>query len=109
MAFALAGDVGGFTRTVASGVQPTIATTRAIDAGEFLVLTAASDNLDTGDGLTFDQFVSSVTDSTNNVWCKGESYCNGRGANNAGAVITVWYCNVAYPLANGTTITINVS
>src|SRR5262245_7244987 len=109
MSFTFVGAGGSFTRSTASASNPSFTTTRACNPGEFLVLYAAADNQATGDGIDGDQFIGSISDASNNIWVHAASYVNGNGAANAGAVVCVFYCNVMYPIANGTSIGLTVT
>lgn len=109
MAFASVGTGGTSlnTNNNQSSSSHTVATNN-LTAGRLGVLIISVDNNQTTDGD--ENAVSSVADSTGvNTWSKGIEYCNGNGAAQAGATVSIWYCLAASNLDAGGSITWNFS
>lgn len=107
MAFGLRG-VGG-TAASATANQSSLALTTATtngSIGDLAVLLVSCDNNQTTDGD--ENAVTSVT-STGNTWQKAAEFTNGQGSAQAGATVSMWYCNLTAAINTGSTITINFS
>src|SRR6478609_7941877 len=103
MAFASVGT-GGTTANTANNQATSSHTvaTNNLTAGRLGVLIISVDNSATADG---DQTaVTSMTDSAGNTWTKAVEYQAGGGANQGGAVCSIWYCLATNTLNAGGTI-----
>lgn len=94
------GKVAGASWTFAAyGTAPSV--------GNLVVYALAKDNAATADGNTSE--VTSVTDDAGNTYVKAREFCNGQGAANAGATISVWYCVIANAVTGANRITAQFS
>ena len=102
MAFASVGTLGTGSSS-SGGTSVAITTSATAEAGNLVVLIVALDNHSTSDQQTTE--ISSISDSGSNTWTKAGEYCNGQGAANAGATVSVWFSKLTTQIASGGTIT----
>lgn len=107
MAFASVGSLGSVGDTSA-GTSIVLTTSAAAEAGNLVIVSVAKDNAGTTDAQTSE--ISSITDSAGgNTWTKLGEFCNGNGAANTGAVVSVWGSILTNQINSSGTITANFS
>lgn len=107
MAFASIGTLGTGANTTANTTL-VLTTSAAAEAGNLVVLVIGKDNASTVDAETSE--ITGIADSAGgNTWVKYGEYCNGQGAANAGATVSVWTCIVTNTISSGGTITATLS
>lgn len=106
MAFGSVGSLGTGT-SVSSGTSLAFSPAAQLDAGNIGILIISLDNESTTDGNTSE--VSSVVDSVGNTYSKLREFCNGNGAANAGATVSVWFTKATTNLTTGGTVTVTLA
>lgn len=90
---ATGGDSGhGGSKTANQASTTVTSDGSGFQLGNIVVLIVAVDNNQTTDGD--EGAVSSVTDSVGNTWTKIVEFCNGQGAAQGGATVSVWWTQV---------------
>lgn len=106
MAFASIGTIGTGNST-ATDTTLSLTTSAAAEAGNLVILCIGLDNHQTTDGQTSE--ISSVSDPNSNTWTKLGEFCNGQGAANDGATVSVWSSVITTTIASSSVITITLA
>src|SRR3972149_5963561 len=107
MTFASGGTLGSNQSKTTNQTSIAMTTSAVAEADTLVVVFVAVDNNQTTDGD--EGAVTSIVDSASNTWVKVAEFCNGQGAAQAGATISVWKSVIATEIASGGTITANLS
>jgi hypothetical protein len=99
-------SIGSFLNinSIVSGTTLAGVPSAALEANNLGIINVALDNTSTSDGETNE--VSGISDPHGNLYRKLSEYCNGNGAANAGAVVSIWYVIPKTTIAITDTITI---
>lgn len=106
MAFAEVGSLGATGSSGNNQATLVLTTSAAAAVGTLAVVVIADDNIGSGADADGNE-VASVADSSGveNVWRKAIGWTNTLGGAQAGAHVSIWFCQVQDAIANGGTIT----